>query len=1054
MAVTNAMDAAAPKMDDLAASQQLLEEQTYSQTPANKARGGRTTPSSRKTRPTRLPPPFIPLPATTMHSSVASSPADAVMLHDSAPPTHAIEVPDSQAAPTTDPDHTLMSPPMTSSFAAPGSMSQATPCRKSKRNKRAKLNRSNSELNQEFVLSQQDTVNGVLESPSSSLTLSGQRRRSYATEPVRGTTKSPQVPPLDNAEGSSSAPLPTEVATTASASPLRMKKKLLRTLSAPDPIEDDDVSLVERSERAETMLRELKKAKPGKQKRKSVEMDDSAAAEDSISEAAEEATLSGSARRHTAQTPKTTKGTRKEPSTASGKLSSIKKGKGKAVLSQPKIAGRTRSSRTMDGFELSAASQPVFDTDEGLKMDTVPGLDKEHDAEDQHVEDRDAEEDLFVGAEGDSQAEASSQKKVAKPQKESKKSRRESLVAPDSNKYLRKNPVDRSFSAAQKALNDIRDLPIKPETRTIGEFTADEDELIRRAIRGYQQDHNFEVSDIVEIIQWTDRSKNNRSSAVHEKEEQDEDNAKDSHNLWHEIQQSCPNRPMAKLKGHVRTKYNSFATGAWSKSEDEQLIKLQEDGSSLWKEFAEIMNRSPLDVFNRWNDYLQYGDGLRNGRWSDEEENLFIEAIKTVVQRHEDGRAAAGEPRHRIYSKKDIKWKDVCAEMGGTRSRVQCEHKWRVLSKRGHVVDFQPVYREREESMIEAAPKDGDVASSSSKKKKKKKKTGKSKKPTEDEGDATPSLKAKKGSKVKPKKLKTAQKGKERQSTNSKDEAADAVPGEVVEDDVPQDEAPQDDAPQDNTLTGDALQDDSTEDGTPTNGELPNGIAQDNILQDANLQDDVPQEETTEENMSDDVIPATAPEGLISSLAFQSALPGVAQMRWGDKLDLLEAVASGSSENEEDIDWHAVVAELNGSWSVRTLQRALKQLLRLVPNQGKVADTAFAVVEHLFEIHSPETLKEHFVTNDTVGAQPNEHAGHGVEHREVATAPAQPDEDAGPGAEQEVVTTGPKPKAGGKRKRDPQGNRSASRVAARKKTKGGAARHKSAVIIPMSDDSN
>jgi hypothetical protein len=1050
------MDSSAPKMDDMAASQQLLEE---SQTPAKRALGGKTTSSLKKAPSMRFPllnSPFF-APATNDDT------ADLKVRDDPALRSDAFEAPNSQVEQPTNPSRTLMSPPMTSSFAAPGNLSQATPSKKGKRNKRAKLNRSSSELNHEILHGHEDTVNGALESPLSSVTLSNRKRRSYAAELGRGATESPQARPPDSAQkekttlDSSSVPVMADVALIASAAPLRRQKSRIGNLLAPDPIEDDDTSLSERSERVEKTLLQFKKAKPGHLKRKSVELDDdSAAAEDSISEAADEAAPAVSPRKNTAQTPKALKGTRKGSLKASGKLSSIKNRKGKAAVSQPNIE---------DPF---TNSQPTFDAEETLEKDKKLGTDEEKGLED----------GLFVYDTESSQPGPSLRMKTAKlpktprppktstkPQEKSKKPQRKSTTntaALNPDKYRRKSTLNTAFSAAERALNDVRDLPIQPDRRTSGEFAADEDELIRRAIRGYQQDHNLDTAAIVEIIQWTNLGKNHRSSDLQKQDDPEEDDveiAKESRELWDEIKQCCPTRTTAYLRGHVRAKYNAFKTGTWSEGEDEQLKSLVEEFGNQWKLIASIMDRSSHDIYNRWNDYLQHGDSRKDGRWSQDEENLLVEAIKTVVQRDEDERAAAGEPRRKAYSSQDIKWKEVCAELGGIRSRVQCLHKWRSLSKRDPPINFQPVYNERRprESILDAASEYDDVATMSTKKMRRSKlergvsKTdeyrtphkGMLKKSSEVDGSVTTSTKAKKQSKSKPKEPKTAEKSKKRPSMKSKDATAFAVPEEVVEDDVPQEDLPQNDIPRDNVNQNDlpeddvsqdnVHQDDTPQDALPRDATPQDSTAQDDLAQDANLQNDSPQDEGTEDNTSDYLIPATAPAPSLTSIAFQSASPGVAQMRWGDKLDLLEAVASGSSENEEDIDWRAVAAALNGSWSVTTLQRALKQLLQLVSDQGNVIDTAYAAVEHLSNVHSSETLKEHFNANNTVDVQPDKDAGPDTEWEEAAAAT-------------------PKPKTGGKRKRNTDDGLSASRSAAAKRKKGGTASRKPAILIPMSDD--
>ena len=88
--------------------------------------------------------------------------------------------------------------------------------------------------------------------------------------------------------------------------------------------------------------------------------------------------------------------------------------------------------------------------------------------------------------------------------------------------------------------------------------------------------------------------------------------------------------------------------------------------------------------------------------------------------------------------------------------------------------------------------------------------------------------------------------------------------------------------------------------------------------------------------------------------------PGVKQMRWGDKFDLVEAVALREPENEEDIDWYDLAATMKHTWPIRTLQAALKELLDLVMDQGTLSETAIELLQYLGRQFTDDELKEHY----------------------------------------------------------------------------------------------
>lgn len=253
----------------------------------------------------------------------------------------------------------------------------------------------------------------------------------------------------------------------------------------------------------------------------------------------------------------------------------------------------------------------------------------------------------------------------------------------DNYRYVRKGPVD-SMTAAERSLTTVRELHQPPDLRTGGDFTQDEEELLRRAIRDYQQRKGLEISELVEIIQWTDDTKDINVSrrksdwAIQEAQEEQE-----SSEFWEEVKSVNLNRTVAAIRSHVRSQYHAFKSGRWTKEEDEQLISLNELHPKRWKLISQIMgDRSMHDVHNRWRDYIQYGDSRKTSTWSPDEESLLIRAITTVAQRDEDFRAETGKSPLYEYTNRDINWMQVCAEMGNIRSRLQSSVKWTKMKAR------------------------------------------------------------------------------------------------------------------------------------------------------------------------------------------------------------------------------------------------------------------------------------------------------------------------------------------------------------------------------------
>ncbi|KAI4929217.1 hypothetical protein J4E86_011745 [Alternaria arbusti] len=260
-----------------------------------------------------------------------------------------------------------------------------------------------------------------------------------------------------------------------------------------------------------------------------------------------------------------------------------------------------------------------------------------------------------------------------------------------------------SGTAAERALNVEHDLQHPPDLRSSGDFTADEEELIRRAIVDYQQRKGLDVSELVDIIQWnpTDPSFNTGDGTISSKSEwapQDIEDARESAEFWDDIKHLRTERSQDRLRRHIRQTYHQFKRGVWTEEEDKRLKQLYGMHPNKWKVISVGMgDRSMHDCQNRWRDYLQYGDKLKSSRWDEEEEELFIRAVTAVAQRDEDHRAEEGLPPIDKYTMKDINWQQVSHEMDHTRSRIQVVQKWRNLQKRESPPEIEVERKPRKE---------------------------------------------------------------------------------------------------------------------------------------------------------------------------------------------------------------------------------------------------------------------------------------------------------------------------------------------------------------------
>ncbi|KAJ4319775.1 RNA polymerase I enhancer binding protein [Neodidymelliopsis sp. IMI 364377] len=258
-------------------------------------------------------------------------------------------------------------------------------------------------------------------------------------------------------------------------------------------------------------------------------------------------------------------------------------------------------------------------------------------------------------------------------------SRRYRSRADPNRNYQRDRDDEDERTAAEMALENSHELGQPPDKRTGGDYTADEKELLRRAIRDYQERNHLEVADLVEIIQWNNarrKEMGNNTTDQTEATYKEESTA-----FWDDIKSAGLLRPLFNIQRHVRARYHLYQRGHWSQDEDDNLRELTNLHPGEWKLIATSLNRLEIDVYNRWKDYVRHGENRITKRWSPEEEENFVKILSTVCQRIEDHLAEIGKPPLNDYTS-FINWHEVCREMGDTRSRLQCQSKWKLMRAR------------------------------------------------------------------------------------------------------------------------------------------------------------------------------------------------------------------------------------------------------------------------------------------------------------------------------------------------------------------------------------
>ncbi|KAL5120897.1 hypothetical protein ACEQ8H_001084 [Pleosporales sp. CAS-2024a] len=257
--------------------------------------------------------------------------------------------------------------------------------------------------------------------------------------------------------------------------------------------------------------------------------------------------------------------------------------------------------------------------------------------------------------------------------------------------------VDAPITAAERELNKVRDMNYPPELRENGKFTDDEEEIIRRAIQHYQESTGDSVDDLVDTIQWSaEESHILRPCNQAEWTTEDIENEAKSRAFWKEIQHTNPplKRPWELVKRHVQSKYHAFQSGPWTREEDEEIERGMLAYPEEWKAISIVMgDRSASDIHGRWNYHLQHRDPRSDEPWTAEEEDALLEALIKVMQEDEDHRAETASPAIAEYTNKDIDWDAVCEAMGNIRSQCHCSVKWVQMKKCQKSANVRPVYK-------------------------------------------------------------------------------------------------------------------------------------------------------------------------------------------------------------------------------------------------------------------------------------------------------------------------------------------------------------------------
>ncbi|KAF2845396.1 hypothetical protein T440DRAFT_483391 [Plenodomus tracheiphilus IPT5] len=424
-------------------------------------------------------------------------------------------------------------------------------------------------------------------------------------------------------------------------------------------------------------------------------------------------------------------------------------------------------------------------------------------------------------------------------------------------------------TAIEEALRNGVDLPIRPDVRTEGEFTADEKELIRRAIWHYQEVKDWEVQDLAAVIQWTpdDLSGDvNKQSEQDVNESDDWEDMQESRDFWNEMNQSLiisgkiP-RDLDAVRAQVCAHYHIFKRGDWTDDDDNELLKYYQSHPGQWNIIETLMNRPRTDIRSRWDNLRRRQ--MESGTCIDTKEAQLVGAVDPVARKDGKSPSVQDDSIREVCMAENVDSPQVVVEVDDTRDCPQVG------------VKCKPTVARDESQGIEDQTKP-------------------------------------RGSRAEP-----------------------SLPP------TPQPRL--------------CIQSDSVEETR----QLTLRPAEHQVK----------------------TVSATPPSRQPSSKSIDDT-HGVAKMLWGDKFDLIEAIMQHRCSQEASIDWGAIVATMRQTWSTKTLQVALGEMLDVVKRDeqpgGKTSfeDRLFAVLDFLEEEHGDE-VHEHYNASDDLKASLGDEEGGG-----------------------------------------------------------------------------
>ncbi|KAI6345509.1 hypothetical protein MCOR25_011027 [Pyricularia grisea] len=203
-----------------------------------------------------------------------------------------------------------------------------------------------------------------------------------------------------------------------------------------------------------------------------------------------------------------------------------------------------------------------------------------------------------------------------------------------------------------------------------GALSAEENAKIQEAVEEFRSEQGMSQFEVNELIHEDPSRKGTERHRL----------------LWEKVHASLPRRPPRIINYRTRKLFHNFiGRQVFTKEEDEELRRLVELKGPRWSEIGALINRSPLDIRDRWRNYTVCGDKKKADFWSQEEEAKLVELVVEAIDCIKQSRANGNQNDSQESAERDIAWEGISRGMDRTRSAKQCREKWALLRERQRV---------------------------------------------------------------------------------------------------------------------------------------------------------------------------------------------------------------------------------------------------------------------------------------------------------------------------------------------------------------------------------